>query len=238
VHKIERGYDASVLMFNWDSAFHGLNFLDREVPLSHTVAGGTALGQLLTLLHEFQLAHPNEKKPVLLVHSMGSIVVQHAIEDGHWPIANKLFSAVLFSQPDANDKGHAAWLDQVARRELTYVTQNQDDNVLKRSTDARPVGMHALGLGTDEPLAPNARYIDISRMGPLGKKDEDHEVFGKGAMNGQVYLCQFFTQVLTGSAVVLDPTVNVESVTNEVVYRLRDRCEPGAPCLTVPELPK
>lgn len=237
VHKIERGYDASVLMFNWDSAFHGFNFLDREVPLSHTAAGGEALGRLLTLLQQFQSAHPNAKKPALLVHSMGSIVLQHAIEDGHWPDANTLFSAVLFSQPDANDSGHAAWLDQVARREQTFVTLNQDDHVLKRSTDARPAGTHALGLGTTEPLAPNARYIDISRMGPLGKKDEDHEVFGKGAMNGQLYLCQFFTQALTGSAVSLDPAVNVESVTRDVVYRLRDRREPSAPCLKVPELP-
>jgi Alpha/beta hydrolase of unknown function (DUF900) len=238
VHKIERGYDARVLMFNWDSAFHGFNFLDREAPLSHTAAGGEALGRLLTLLQQFQATHPKSAKPALLVHSMGSIVVQHAIEDKHWPDVSRLFSAVLFSQPDANDKGHAAWLDQLARKESTYVTQNQDDQVLRRSTDGRPAGMHALGLGTDEPLAPNAKYIDISRMGPLGKKDEDHEVFGKGAMNGQLYLCQFFTQALTGAAVVLDPATNLESVTRDVVYRLRDRREPGAPCLKVPELPK
>lgn len=237
VHKIERGYGTSVLMFNWDSAFHGLNFLDREVPLSHTSAGGEALGRLLTQLQQYQADHPGAQKPALLVHSMGSIVVQRAIEDGHWPAADKLFSAVLFSQPDANDKGHAMWLEQLAQREQTYLTQNQDDHVLKRSTDARPAGMHALGLGTSEPLAPNVKYIDISRMGPLGNKDEDHEVFGKGAMNGQLYLCQFFTQALTGVPVVLDPAVNVESVTREVVHRLRDRREPDAPCLRVPDLP-
>ena len=237
VHKIERGYDAKVLMFNWDSAFHGFNFLDREVPLSHTASGGVALGELLVQIAQYQATHPRSKKPALLAHSMGSIVVQHAIQDGHWPATKQLFSAVLFSEPDADDKGHASWLDQVAQREQTFVTLNKDDNVLHRSTDARAAGTHALGLGTNEPLAPKAKYIDIANMGPLGKKDEDHEVFGKGAMNGQIYLCQFFTQALTGETVVLDSAINVESVTSGVIYRLRDRSEPGASCLKVPDLP-
>jgi len=237
VHKIERGYDVSVLMFNWDSAFRGFNFLDREVPLSNTPAGGTALGLLLQQLKQFQSANPGSKKPSLLVHSMGSVVVQRAIEDGRWPDSKNLFSAVLFSQPDADDKGHSAWLEEVAKRETTYVTMNADDHVLRRSTDARPDGAHALGLGTQEPLAPHAKYIDISLMGTVGKKDEDHEVFGKGAMNGQIYLCRFFTEALLGEAVVLDPAKNVESVTGDMIYRLKRKSEPGASCLKLPELP-
>ena len=144
---------------------------------------------------------------------------------------------MLFSQPDADDVGHAAWLDPVAQREKAFVTQNRDDKVLRRSTDARPAGAQALGLGTAQPLAPHARYVDLSSMGELGQKDEDHEVFGKGAMNGQLHVCQFFMQALTGQTVVLDPAVNVESIEREVVFRLRSRSDPGAPCLKLPELP-
>lgn len=238
VHKIERGYDVGVVMFNWDSAFKGFNFLDRDVPLSHTAAGGEALGKVLEALRQFQIERPDAPKPALLVHSMGSIVVQKAVRAGHWPQVDGLFSAVLFSQPDADDVGHADWLNVVAARERTFVTLNRDDHVLKRSDDARPHGAHALGLDTTQPLALRATYVDISRMGSLGKKDEDHEVFGKGAMNGQLYLCQFFTQVLTGEPVVLDPGQNVEGVDRAVVYRLRDRREPKAPCLSVPTLPE
>jgi esterase/lipase superfamily enzyme len=238
VHKVERGYDASVLMFNWDSAFKGLNFLDREVPLSHTAAGATALCRVLQALHQFQIEHPDTPRPALLVHSMGSVVLQKAITGESWPAHKGLFSAVLLSQADADDVGHAEWLDALASTERTYVTLNRDDHVLKRSEDGRPSGAQALGLGTDQPLSPRATYVDISRMGPVGKKDEDHEVFAKGAMNGQLFLCQFFTQVLTGQAVVLDAAKNVESVERGVVHRLRDRREPQAPCLRVPELPE
>ncbi len=237
VHKIERGYDVRVLMFNWDSAFRGWNLFDREVPLSHTAAGGLALGATLAGLRQYEAANPGSALPALLVHSMGSIVVQRAMQDGHWLGGSNLFSAVLFSQPDADDVGHAAWLDPLASREKVFVTQNQDDNVLVRSTDARPAGAKALGLGTPQPLAPHATYVDLTNMGALGKKDEDHEVFGKGAMNGQLYVCQFFTQALTGKAVVLDPAVNVAGVERDVIFRLRSRYEPGAPCLKVPELP-
>ncbi len=237
VHKIERGYDVRVLMFNWDAAFHGFNLFDREVPLSHTSAGGLALGKTLTALQEFEAANPGIPRPALLVHSMGSIVVQHALQDGHWPAGTVLFSTVVFSEPDADDVGHAAWLEPLAMREMTFVTQNQDDNVLIRSTDARPPGVKALGLGTSQPLAPHAKYVDLTSMGPLGKKDEDHEVFGKGAMNGQLYVCQFFTQALTGQIVVLDRAVNLASTERDVIYRLKARYEPVAPCLKVPILP-
>ena len=238
VHKIELGYGVKVLMFNWDSAFKGFNLFDREVPLSHTRAGGISLIRVLEALEQFQKTHTDTPKPVLLVHSMGSIVVREAVETGKWPIKGGLFSAILFSQPDADDVGHAAWLDSIATREKTFVTLNQDDHVLRRSNDARPAGAHALGLGTVEPLATHASYVDISRMGALGKKDEDHEVFGKGAMNQQIYLCQSFTHVLTGKPIVFDLTKNVESIERGVVFRLRDKRDPSAPCLKVPKLPE
>jgi hypothetical protein len=141
------------------------------------------------------------------------------------------------SAPTADDVGHAEWLDEVDTREKTFVMLNRDDHVLQRATDARPAGAHALGLGTTHPLAQHATYVDISRMGRTGEKDEDHEVFGKGAMNQQILLCQFFTQALTGQTVVLDPATNVDSVERGVVHRLRDKREAGAPCLKVPELP-
>lgn len=237
VHKIERGYDVCVLMFNWDSAFPGLSLFDRARALGNTPAGAESLSRVLAALAAWQVRHPAAAKPALLVHSMGSVVIQHAVQKGLWPSAGPLFSSVLFSQPDCDDVGHAMWLDVLARKEQVYVTWSRDDKVLRRSTDDRPPGAAALGLGTDQPLSPHARYVDISRMGPVGAKDEDHEVFGKGAMNGQVHVCEFFTQVLLGRPVQLERGKNVAAVDRDVVYRLEDLNKPGAPCLKLPELP-
>jgi esterase/lipase superfamily enzyme len=237
VHKIERGYGVRVLMFNWDSAFKGWNFLDREVPIANTEAGAIALGQVLRALQHHQTQGPESGKPAMLVHSMGSIVVQKAVLNGHWPQVKGLFSRVLLSQPDADDVGHTDWMQPLAEREKVYVTLNRDDKVLQRSTDVRPDGRHALGLDTSEPLAPAATYVDLTNMGVLGQKDDDHEVFGKGAMNGQLHVCQFFENALTGKPVKLQLGANVERIDRQVVYRLASRNEPGAPCLKQPTLP-
>lgn len=238
VPKIELGYDVRVLMFNWDSAFKGLALKDRDRPLRNTVAGAERLGVVLAGLQAWRADHPNLPAPVLLAHSMGSIVLQHAVAGGHWPSGGPLFRRVVFSQPDADDLGHAAWLETLAAREQVFVTFNRGDKVLKQSNDARPAGAQALGLGTTQPLAPSARYVDLSGLGGKGSdEDDDHEVFGKGAMDGQLYVCQFFEQALRGDDVVLETGVNVESVDRGVVYRLKSRIEPGAPCLKAPPLP-
>lgn len=239
VPKIELGYNASVLMFNWDSAFPGIAFFDRNRALANVPAGARSLGKLLAGIKDYRQANPAHAAPMLLVHSMGSIVVQHAVEDGLWPAGDAIFRCVVLSQPDADDVNHEGWLERLATQESVFVTMNSGDHVLKHSNDARPPGRHALGLGTDQPLAAHARYIDLSGMGPVGSDmDKDHEVFGKGAMNGQVHVCQFFEQALLGLDVMLDPAVNVQTVQRDVVYQLRVRFDASAPCLRQPNLPK
>lgn len=236
VWKLELGYDCSVVMFNWDSAFPGISFLDRSRALENAVEGSRRLAEFLGELALFEASHPTAAKPALLAHSMGSIVLQRAVEGGTWSIAGPLFRQVVLSEPDADDVGHSAWLGVLGGYENVFCTLNADDKILKRSDDARPAGAHALGLGTTEPLAPNVKYIDLTSMGALGATDDDHEVFGKAAMNGQVNVCAFFEQALLGTNVRLDES-NVGSITRKVVYTLKQRLDAHAPCLKIPTLP-
>ena len=91
VHKIELGYEASVLMFNWDSAFQNPFVFDRTRPLKHVAAAGKSLAALMVALRAWRKAHPDHPAPVLLVHSMGSIVLQHAVEAGGWLSGEAIF---------------------------------------------------------------------------------------------------------------------------------------------------
>ncbi len=237
IWKIELGYDCRVLMFNWDSKFAGINVWDRTRPLANTAEGGRRFGELLALLRQLPAVQAPARKPVLLVHSMGSIVVQRTVVAGLWPPGPSLFQQVVLSQPDADDVGHSAWLDALAAQEQVFVTLNADDKVLRRSDDDRPEGAHALGRGTAQPLADRARYIDLTAMGAIGSdEDDDHEVFGKGAMNGQVHVCRFFEQALRGADVTLDAS-NVASVDRAVVFRLKPHFDASAPGLAIPVLP-
>ena len=108
---------------------------------------------------------------------MGSIVIQRAIESGAWPQQAPLYSHVVLFQPDAD--GHSVWLEQLGRRESVLCTLNADDRVLQRSNDDRAPGARALGLGAPDPLAANAKYIDLTGMGALGEADDDHEVLAR-----------------------------------------------------------
>ena len=236
VWKLELGYDCTVVMFNWDSAFSGFQFRDRSRALENAVEGGSRLAEFLRELALFEADHPALAKPVLLAHSMGSIVVKHAVEGGTWPTVGPLFTQAILSEPDADDVGHSAWLGMLGGHEKVFSTLNADDKILQRSDNTRPAGAHALGLGTSEPLAPNVKYVDLTSMGALGAVDDDHEVFGKGAMNGQVNVCVFFEQAILGKNVTLDDS-NVESITREVVYTLKQQSNVHAPCLKIPTLP-
>jgi hypothetical protein len=235
VRKIERGYDCSVVMFNWDSAFPNFQIFDRTRALKNTVAGATLLAEMLTGLRDYLATKTDCERPSMLVHSMGSVVIQRVLEASHWP-NQSLFKSVVFSQPDADDIGHADWLTLLANVERVYVTLNRDDHVLSRSTDDRPEGCQPLGLGTEAPLALNATYLDLTNMGTLGKKDDDHEVFAKGAMNDQLYVCEFFTQALLVGDVRLVLGENVESKRRGVIYVLKQEHRPTAPCLQKPNL--
>lgn len=239
IWKLELGHPCTVVMFNWDSAFPSVAFRDRTRALGNTTDGGSRFGEFLVELARFEGDRPELGKPVLLAHSMGSIVLQRAIESGAWPSPAALFKQVLISEPDADDVGHSTWMSALGARESVFTTFNEDDGVLRQSTDSRPHGRHALGLGTTEPLARNVRYIDLTAMGRLkGDVDDDHEVFGKGAMNGQVNVCRFFEQTLLGKEIILELGNNVESIEREVIYKLKRLSEPGAPCLKRPVLPE
>jgi esterase/lipase superfamily enzyme len=236
VHKIELGYDVSVLMFNWDSDFPGFNFWDRDQPLKNTVPASVQFGQLLSGIKHYQEKYADYARPVLLAHSMGSIVLQKTVEASAWP-EKSCFTHVLLSQPDADDAGHEAWVEKLAARETVFITMNANDWVLNKSTESRPAGTKALGL-VPNTFSNKATYVDLSNAGVRGEKDEDHEVFGKNAMNGQVCVCEFFTEVLTGAPVLMDES-NVESGSTygRLVFKSKISTAADTPCLKAPKLP-
>jgi hypothetical protein len=81
------------------------------------------------------------------------------------------------------------------------------------------------------------RATSTSLGWPRRPKDEDHEVFAKGAMNQQIHLGRLFTQTLTVSQWFSIPRATPKASTGGVVFRLREHREPRAPCLSVPVLP-
>lgn len=207
VHKLEAQYGARVLMFNWDSKAFGK---DRERPLSHMKDAARALIAVLDGIKQYRTSKYQDRPFVLLAHSMGTIVMQTLVSEYGWPSGTtRLFSNVLLTGADADAKGHEQWVQKISVVENTYLSINYDDDILKKSTDQRPHGVLPLGREPGKTLAPNATYIDVSRLSSKkGKGTGQHEMFNKLGMHNQVYVCHFFDAVLKGA----QPTLSAENV--------------------------
>lgn len=202
VGRLSTEYGVRVILIGWNSKATGK---DRSEPLTQVDQGAGTLGSVLNQLIEFQRLNPNVQRPSLLVHSMGSIVLATLVQQRGWPEAQgkSIFSNILFSEPDADSQGHAGWLSKVSSRERVYVTQNTRDSVLKLSTDSRtPNGNFALGLEPVEPLASNAKYVNLTEALKVKRvlvlKLGAHQVFSKSWMGGNVNTCIFVTKALLG----------------------------------------
>jgi Alpha/beta hydrolase of unknown function (DUF900) len=199
VPKIEKDFDVRVLLFNWDA--QGL-LLDRKKPLSNVPAAVEAFKKVLAGIQSYDLTG---KKLILHAHSMGSIVLQTYILQNGWPsLGRPIFSNVLFTEPDADNLNHPLWMDQISSKENVYVTVNNDDVVLDRSTDARPPGAAALGLKPTDDLSQTATYLDFTKLGDkLNKATRVHEIFDKDGMKFQVHVCNVLEQIMLGKDPIL-----------------------------------
>lgn len=203
VRKIEEQYNATVLMFNWDSqAF----LYDRSKPLSKMKQSADSLSIVLSKMWNYFEAHPKLKRPSLIAHSMGSIVVETYVKKFGW-LANAdkaLFSRIFFTSPDADNLNHWVWLTEIGRNEKVYLSVNKSDDILEKSNDERDNGAKPLGLKPILPYAENITYLDITSVG-----GGMHESYNKSNMKSQAFFCQIFDRIIKGT----DPRLSAKNTT-------------------------
>lgn len=203
VRKLEDHYNATVLMFNWDSqAF----LYDRTQPLSKMKQSADSLAVVLSKMWNYFQTRPKLKRPTLIAHSMGSIVVETYVKKYGWfPHANAaLFSKIFFTSPDADNLNHWVWLTEIGQNEKVYLSINKNDDILEKSNDERDNVTKPLGLRPILPYAENITYLDISNIG-----GGMHEAFNKSNMKSQVHFCQIFDRIIKGD----DPLITTKNTT-------------------------
>lgn len=209
VHKLEEQYGVKVVMFNWDSSAF---LYDRDKPLKRMPASAASFKKVLAKVNTYMKSN-KDKKITLLAHSMGSIVLQKYIQTYGWEYKDKIFSSVVFTSPDADNKNHNVWLDKLAASEKVYVTINKDDDILEKSTDSREKGVLALGLNPVKPFSTKVTYLDMTKMGTsVGGETGTHEVFNKLNMKDQKNVCEVFDSLITS----VTPNVSAATVTTPI----------------------
>lgn len=218
VHKLEQQYGVKVVMFNWESSAF---LYDRNKPLKRMPASAASFKKVLAKVNTYMKAN-KDKKLTLLAHSMGSIVLQNYIQTYGWEYKNKIFSSVLFTSPDADNKNHSVWFDKVARVEKVYVTINKDDDILEKSTDARAPGVLALGLNPVKPFSAQVTYLDMTKMGTsVGTETGQHEVFNKLGMKDQKNVCDVLDALLTSTTPNVTSATVVTSVAGYLNFKFK-----------------
>jgi hypothetical protein len=164
----------------------------------------------------------NDKKMALLAHSMGSIVMQTYLQNYGWEPKSKVFSSVLFTSPDADNKDHVKWLDKMTSYEKVFVTINQHDDILEKSKDDRAKNVFALGLVPIPVFSTQATYLDITKVGSEpGKETGMHEVFNKANMKSQKYICEVLDAILTSKTPKLKEAMIATTVSSYFKFKYK-----------------
>jgi Alpha/beta hydrolase of unknown function (DUF900) len=193
---LEKEYGVKALMFNWDSKGF---ILSR--PVGNAVEAAPYLSEVIAEIVDYRKRNPDAKSvPIsLLVHSMGNIVLQTAIEKDLTAMENgePLFTNILLSEADADAEEHNLWVQKLKAKGIILVTINKNDKTL--SWSSHDYGKTPLGINPQKPLATNAYYLDLT--GLVGKV---HRIFQKGRQNGQVSVCKILTSTLQSKTLNLE----------------------------------
>lgn len=223
VRNLEAQFNVRVLMFNWESK---ALFYNRSVPLSKMKASADSLSIVLEKMSKYFSVRTNLKRPVLLAHSMGSIVLENYVTHYGWlkNFDSNLFSNILITSPDADNVNHWDWLDEIGIKESVYLTINKNDDVLEKSTDSRYGDALALGLDPLMPLSGNINYLDVTKL--VGGV---HEIFNKEKMKTQVFICEIITRLFNGNNPILDSKNTIKTGLKNY-FKIKPQTSESDPC--------
>ena len=209
LEKLEHEYGVKVLMFNWDSK----GFLLSR-PVDNAKEAAPYLSDVIAKISDYRKRNPEtEHVPVsLLVHSMGNIVLQTAIEkDLSLTCKDKgLFTNILMTGSDADAEGHNLWVQKLKANDTIIVTINKNDGTLSWSKHDN--GKTPLGINPKQPLAINAYYLDVT-----GLVGNVHRLFQKGKQHGQISVCKILTSMLRSE------TPNLEKGGKGLIGKINER---------------
>jgi esterase/lipase superfamily enzyme len=105
----------------------------------------------------------------LLCHSMGNYLFKQLHTSSIYDDHHMLFDNVILAAADANNAGHAAWVDAIRCRKRVYITINEDDAALRLSRiksgeeQRARLGHYLHGLNASQAL-----YVDVTDTNGVG----------------------------------------------------------------------
>ena len=205
---IEARYGVHVIMFNWDS------FCLTCRPVARAVDAAPDLAYLLAAIaRSRQNGNAGGNKLILLTHSMGSIVVEHAVADsGFDELPDNMFDAIVLASSDSDADGHAGWLGRLSRlAPATYVTVNPHDWILALSGRDKRLGNRVPNGRSGDRAELPVRYIVAA-----SEDFATHRLFNNGNLVGCGSLSRIIDAAIVGHPVSFHGETNAEKAAENV----------------------
>lgn len=191
-----RQYGKQIIMFDWPTYRPDLNGgKNFRISLNESEEVSKIFCVFLDSLNTYKVNHPRAFKSLsLLMHSMGNLLLKHAVENGCLKIQNELFNTIIFNAACVSQKNHSQWMKKINIQKKLYVTINNRDKVLRGAKLVTKLSRQ-LGQQPKPEYAANALYIDFSRV---LEKEHNYFLF-PSVLNTHPYIKDIYNLLLSGT---------------------------------------
>lgn len=191
-----RQYGKQIIMFDWPTYRPALNGgKNFKTSLKESEVVSKTFASFLDTLNKFKSATPKTFSSLCLhMHSMGNLLLMHAINNGYLKINNLLFNTIILNAACVPQKNHATWIEKLNIQKNIYITNNDRDKVLRGAKFATGF-TGQLGKKARPPFAKNALYIDFSRV---LEKQHNYWLF-PSVLRTRPYIKDLYKMLLSGT---------------------------------------
>jgi esterase/lipase superfamily enzyme len=131
----------------------------------------------------------------MVLHSMGNYIYKHVLQSSVYRGDLLLFDNVVMAAADANNPGHAEWIDRIQCRRRLYITINEDDSALMASRMKAGEEQQArLGHYPYNLYSRQAVYVDFTDAAYVG----DSHAYFEGTPLKNKKVMTFFKKAFNG----------------------------------------
>ena len=165
--RLARTYDVLPIMFDWPTSRpymkNGKNMV-ITMAVSARVAKpfSNFIKEIGTLnLKQLQGINGEIKQFTLFLHSMGNLLMMHAIQKNYLDTV-KIFDNIILNAACVPEKNHKLWVEKIKIQKNLFITRNNHD----RSLNGAKILTWAAQLGERprQPFAKNALYISFNKV--------------------------------------------------------------------------
>lgn len=163
--KLSRTYHNQVIMFDWPTYRPQLKARKNyKLTRAESEKLSEPFGKFIDSLNQYKQTHQASFKSLsLILHSMGNLLMMHAIRKNYIQTKDTLFDALILNAACVSQRKHAEWVDKIKIQKYLYITRNNHDKILNGAKLISGLERQ-LGERPRKPYAHNALYIDFSRV--------------------------------------------------------------------------